>query len=89
MDILCDGLHKARKPHVCTWCGEVIKKGEKYRKSVFVDAGNFYPLKLHPECSFAMDRSYRFYGCDFEYYEHENPRGLTDYEWDEILKGGV
>ena len=72
---------KARKRYFCDWCGQEIKVGEKYfYQFQFPDAVS---LRLHTECASAMYRE------DFE--EGEiigcgHPRGLTEYEWEELEK---
>lgn len=41
---------KARKPHVCTWCGETIEAGEDYERTRFVFEGDPMTNKMHMEC---------------------------------------
>lgn len=44
-----DGV-KARKPHRCDLCGERINAGELYDKRSGVDSGDFWTMRVHPEC---------------------------------------
>jgi lipocalin len=41
---------KARKDHRCTYCGEVINKGDDYTFQKGHYDGAWYELKMHPEC---------------------------------------
>lgn len=44
-------LVKARKPHKCTWCGEMIESGEQYhRRAGIDDDGLFWTMEIHLEC---------------------------------------
>jgi len=43
--------HKARKKHVCDWCGKLILKDCFYFYSVGVTDGDFSTLKTHTECN--------------------------------------
>lgn len=45
---------KARKPHMCTSCGEEISKGSEYTRWASFDDGA-YTNKMHPECYKAHD----------------------------------
>ena len=44
---------KARKPHVCVWCGERIEVGESAQYRVYINEGDFQSDYLHPECNSA------------------------------------
>jgi len=71
----------AHKRHICDWCGEGIKIGEKYLYQF--QAHDVVSLRLHTECEQAMLR---------ESPEEGDPlirnccRGLTEYECDELDK---
>lgn len=41
---------KARKDHLCLWCGQTIPKGEIYSRWVNVFEGDFNCNKMHLEC---------------------------------------
>ena len=48
-------MRTARKSRRCTWCGEMINKGERYsHQRVKVD-GDPSVNDLHPECNAALD----------------------------------
>lgn len=40
---------KARKDHMCDWCGQVINKGEKYQYAVY-KYDDIYSWKNHLRC---------------------------------------
>lgn len=60
---------KARKDHVCIWCGELIQRGDTYARESSVYDGDFQDFKWHPECNEAADRFFSSWGEDlFEAY---------------------
>lgn len=40
-----------RKPCRCSWCGEMIEKGEPAESWVHVDVRDFGAVTVHPECA--------------------------------------
>lgn len=40
----------ARRTHTCSWCGELIAKGENYHRYVGIHEGVFQSHGMHPEC---------------------------------------
>lgn len=44
----------ARKNHRCTWCWQLVKPGESYKRYRFFDGGDTGTVKMHPECYGAM-----------------------------------
>lgn len=70
---------KARKDHHCTWCGELIKKGDIYNYSSGVFDGHFTTSHLHDECLKAMTKSYsnKEIYADEGYTPYEQKRGMT------------
>jgi hypothetical protein len=44
---LWDNVHVARKPHLCTVCGEEIAPGTRYRSLGFIMDGRFETQKVH------------------------------------------
>lgn len=44
---LWDKVHVARKPHLCTACGEEIAVGTRYRSIGFIMDGRFETIKEH------------------------------------------
>jgi hypothetical protein len=51
-------ITKARKRHVCSWCGETIEKGEIYHRRYCVLEGSGSTIKEHPECAHAENQYY-------------------------------
>jgi len=43
-------VKKARKRHICDWCGEAILPGQPYTKLAGRHFDGFTAAKLHPEC---------------------------------------
>lgn len=56
-----------RKPHVCCWCNESIKVGEKAQAREYKWEGEFTYDWMHPECYDAMleDGDATSYGWGF------------------------
>ncbi|NCC85638.1 MAG: hypothetical protein EOM03_16160 [Clostridia bacterium] len=79
-------LMKARKEHICEYCGELIRKGEKYWRQFVIYEGDAGTWKEHTECRAALIRG----GMDCsgsDYWESPprgNPRGLTVEEYREL-----
>ncbi len=62
---------KARKCHLCTYCGEVINKDETYTYQTGVYEDNWYESKLHHECFDDLNES----GEDsYIPYDNERPK---------------
>lgn len=49
-EILEEKLRKARKRHTCSYCGEVIEKGETYEWAKLVCYGHFFEWENHVKC---------------------------------------
>lgn len=65
---------KARKPHLCSWCGQHINPGETYKTWNSVDGDSWHTNKMHTECESAMQEETRMYGeNEYTPYEHERP----------------
>lgn len=63
MDIISNELRRARKPHVCNWCGGSIAKGDTYRDQVNADGGSLWTWKNHVACGhFAAEYCEDYYG---------------------------
>lgn len=43
-------LQRARKNHLCDWCGKLIKKGEEYFNHIGIFDDDFSVLKYHKKC---------------------------------------
>lgn len=64
---------KARKPHVCTYCGEAIEKGDVYLYWTNYD-GAWVANRLHLECREALMEDYDIHGGEYMPYENVRPR---------------
>jgi hypothetical protein len=62
----------SRKEHRCTWCAQVIAKGETYKRWVSFD-DSAYTNKMHPECESACNEECREWG-ENEYTAYQNER---------------
>jgi hypothetical protein len=71
---------KAKKEHLCIWCGETIDAKEKYTRQNFKMDGDFQSNAYHNECFDALLRSDLY---DEEFYPHEQLRGLSLEEQEE------
>ena len=50
METICEETIKARNDHRCDFCGQTIKKGNKYSRQVNKECGEIYSLKRHLHC---------------------------------------
>lgn len=57
-------VRKARKPHKCDWCGQVIEKGEQYEYQKFVCDGQMYDWKAHLACSRVVSAIWDYFDPD-------------------------
>ena len=73
-DILNQKERKARKPHYCSYCGEIIKKGETYDWCKLVQEGTMYEWKSHKDCSMVASELWEFIDPD---------EGMTEYDFEE------
>lgn len=51
-EILQERDRTARKAHICSYCGETIKKGETYEWAKLKSEGQIYEWKNHRKCGF-------------------------------------
>ena len=84
MEILTDEIRTARKPHRCFWCGKPINKGEKYRYTTNVDAGDMWNIKEHLRCNEIFEAFYKKVKpypeeCTQEFFEEEAVEELVAY----------
>lgn len=63
---------KARKPHKCCYCGEIIKRGETYDWSKQICDGQFYEWSCHLSCS-------RVASSIWDYVEPDD--GMSDHDF--------
>lgn len=47
-------VKRSRKRRQCTWCLEMIERGQPYESYRFADGGNVGLVVLHPECMVAQ-----------------------------------
>ncbi len=85
LTLLSESTPKARKNHICDWCGQLTEKSETYYRYTGNHDGDFQYTKLHLECRDAMDRDIKdFDHWDYTFTPRDNPRGKTiaeeDYE---------
>ena len=83
MDVIKTSQHKARKPHVCEYCGFSIQPGELYQRDFINNSGEVYEWKSHADCYELtgdlkmMDHADEgitadlFYECVNDYYNQE------------------
>jgi len=73
---------KARKDHVCNWCGEKIRKGEHYVYMSMKISGEFQIEKNHEDCDKAMNEQcntlYKEQGPDFDLPDGPYKRGTSE-----------
>lgn len=70
-------IKRARKRHVCEWCGEDIEPGQPYDRYRYYEEGE--PpgtVKAHPECMECIDNM----DADDLIYQGASPRG-SDCGW--------
>ena len=80
---ISNALVRARKQHVCDWCGEKIEPKTKYWRWFGVVEGDASTTKMHEECSEALERMGRELGGPICYtVPAGQPRGSYDRELD-------
>ena len=78
-------LVRARKRHVCDYCGERIQKGELHQRQFAVYEGCARTWREHTECKDAIDRLVSIEPDGVEYLRpRDNPRGLTEEEYEDL-----
>lgn len=67
---------RARKAHLCIWCGESILKGSTHARDVGRYCGDFQSNRYHHECYSAAQRYFLDdpHGVD-GFTPHDHPRG--------------
>jgi hypothetical protein len=68
---------KARKQHLCSWCGQKIEPGETYEFSYFIFDGDPQSNRFHKECDAACSAAAREEGGEFEFSPGENERPVV------------
>ena len=74
MEILSEGIRKARKQHRCNACNSVIKKGSRYTYQVNIYDGSFNLWKAHRLC----DKLY--YILNRDYYNPEEHQTIPEWQ---------
>jgi len=78
---ISNAMVRARKPHVCDWCGESIEPKTKYWKWVGIVEGDPSSTKMHPECEQAVSEQQKKNGFESCWViERNQPRGGYDEE---------
>lgn len=92
MKLLSDLRHKARKEHICNYCGGIIKVGESYGVQNIVD-GKFYMWKSHVSCDKIANKLEMFDSCDdgvtendFKEYIQEEYRNILSDHYNDIYE---
>lgn len=60
--VLSTAWRKARKEHVCIWCGQPIVKGERYLDENVLGDNTVNNQKWHNECVHAAHEYYTTWG---------------------------
>ena len=69
---------KARKPHKCIWCGEVIIAGTKYLYERCIFEGDPYSNCWHHECNdYAVELNAGEYCWEFDPWQNHRPVALA------------
>ncbi len=63
MEVLFETDRKARKPHICSYCGEIIEKGELYEYAR-LKADDLYEWKNHKRCGFIASELWKYINPD-------------------------
>lgn len=75
---------RARKQHICDYCGERIRKGELHWRQFYVYEGCAGTFREHTECDAATVRGGMSMSDEWDCPPRENPRGLTLDEYEEL-----
>lgn len=80
MSIECvkkQNIKRARKDHICNYCGETIEAGSPYTREFLVNGGEHYEWLMHNECEKVASEIWEFAdpwdGMDHDCYQ-ENVR---------------
>lgn len=75
MSFVCYRSRVARKRYRCYLCGQHIDIGDRHEYSTGVNEGDFWSMRLHVECSEAVNSDRNFEWECFE--EHSLERPMT------------
>lgn len=81
-EVIAESKQAARKPHVCTWCGQKIEVGMQYHRERIKIDGDVNTQRFHLECLSALrDLSRYEAGGGCVYFDFASmPRGGFDPE---------
>lgn len=68
-------LRKARKEHICDWCGERIEPKERYYTWCWFDDGTATTVKSHDVCYKASNRVVIEWGADEVWFDRTKEKG--------------
>jgi len=93
MTELSRGTHKAKKQHICNFCGGIIEIGEVYEVQNISDFGRFYMWKSHISCNKIANKLDMFDLCDdgvtendFKEYIQEEYRNILSDHYNDIYE---
>ena len=78
-DILQEKERKARKPHVCDYCGKTIEKGEAYEWAKLKYDGTIYEWKNHKKCGFIASELWSYIDPDNGMTEEDFQEGCREF----------
>ena len=64
---------KARKPHRCMSCGELVNQSEQYVRWRCYDSGDAGTVKMHPECHAAHQADAQGGQWEFTPFSYDRP----------------
>ena len=70
---------KARKDHICSYCGEVIKKGTIYDWAKLIYEGSLYEWKNHLECGVIASNLWSYIDPDEGMTEEDFQEGCFEF----------
>ena len=78
IEVIREEQRKARKPHTCSYCGEVIQPGETYDYTVLC-YDDMYEWKSHIKCSFIAQQLWEYIDPDEGMTAENFDEGCTDF----------
>ena len=77
-EIISECDRKARKPHVCNYCGQIINPGEVYTHAV-LKYDDVYGWNSHKKCDFIASALWEYIDPDEGMTEEDFQQGCTDF----------
>ena len=78
-EILQEKERKARKPHVCDYCGKTIEKGEAYEWAKLKYEEIIYEWKNHKKCGFIASELWSYIDPDNGMTEEDFQEGCCEF----------